>query len=162
GAGQQVADAVAVLERGVAAAIGVGAAAEPARDVRAELDAQRRQAVLERLRVGVGRAELDARQSRADHRVDRVAAPAADADHLDARRQLTLLLDLEELALGLRSDLEQVEAVAALLAAAGIGRKHRLLGLSPPAAVAARISRHLPPPGVMSQRTVQDDRRRML
>jgi len=39
----------------------------------------------EGLRVGVDRDELDTLQSRIDHPVDRVAATAADTDHLDHR-----------------------------------------------------------------------------
>ena len=40
---------------------------------------------VEGLHVGVGRDELDASEAELDHRVDRVAARAADADDLDAR-----------------------------------------------------------------------------
>ena len=43
----------------------------------------RRQVVRERLRVRVRGDELDARQTRLDHGVQRVAAAAADTDDLD-------------------------------------------------------------------------------
>src|ERR1041385_7727889 len=45
----------------------------------------------ERLRVGVRDDEVDPGELVRDHRVDRVAAPAADADNLDARAQLNVL-----------------------------------------------------------------------
>ena len=61
---KQLAQPVAHLERRGAPLVGVRAAAEPARDLRAELDLGRRQVVLERLGVGVGGDELDARAAR--------------------------------------------------------------------------------------------------
>ena len=66
--------------------------------VGAELDPERRQAVLEGLGVGVRGAELHPGEPGADHRVERVAAAAADADHLDAGLELPRFLELEQVA----------------------------------------------------------------
>ena len=44
---------------------------------------QRRVVVLQRLRIGVDRDEIDVAQSRRDHVINGVAAAAARADHLD-------------------------------------------------------------------------------
>ena len=72
-----------VFQRGALADLGVAAGAEAARELLAELQLHRREVRAQRLRVGVGGDELDAGQAGRDHRVDRVAAAAADADHLD-------------------------------------------------------------------------------
>ena len=69
--------------RGRAADVRVGAGAEPARRLRADVDLHVGVAHQERLRVGVHRDELDAGQARVDHPVDGVRAAAADADDLD-------------------------------------------------------------------------------
>jgi hypothetical protein len=50
----------------------------------AELDDVVRAAAVQRLRVGVGADELDAGDGARDHVLDRVAAAAAHAHHLDA------------------------------------------------------------------------------
>ena len=72
-----------VLERRLPADLGVGAGAEAAGELPADLHLDRRLALGERLQVGVGGDELDAAQVGGDHPVDGVAAAAADADHLD-------------------------------------------------------------------------------
>ena len=74
-----------VLERGLAALLGIGAGAEAARDARADVQLRRRGVRVERLRVGVDDDELDAFEAEVDHRVDGVAAGAAAADDLDPR-----------------------------------------------------------------------------
>ena len=61
----------------------VGAGAEPARRLRADVDLDVGVAHQQRLRVGVDRDELDAREAGVDHAVDGVRAAAADADDLD-------------------------------------------------------------------------------
>ena len=78
-------DAVAILHRGVAADLGLGAGAEAARERGAELQLRARRRALERLRIGVGADELHAGQAAVDHVLDRVAAAAAHADDLDDR-----------------------------------------------------------------------------
>ncbi len=85
GARQRLDDRVGVLERGLPADVGIGAGAEPLRQLLADLDLDGGLVVLERLDVGVGDDELDAAESDRDHPVDGVAAAAADADHLDLR-----------------------------------------------------------------------------
>ena len=59
------------------------AGAEALGDPEAELDLAVGEAVVERLRVGVGDDEIDALDVGVDHVGDRVAAGAADADHAD-------------------------------------------------------------------------------
>ena len=59
----------------------VGARAEPARDVGADVKRDVRRALLERLEVGVDGDELDALDAGLDHAVDGVDAGAADAHH---------------------------------------------------------------------------------
>ena len=75
-----------VFERRLAADLRVAAGAEALGELRAELQLDRRPALAQRLQVGVGGDELDAAQLGVDHPVDRVAAAAADADHLDVGR----------------------------------------------------------------------------
>ena len=76
--------AVHVLERGLLAAVGVRAGAEPARDVAADRDLECGGVGAEGLRVGVDADELDALESEMNHGVDGVPTGATDADHLDA------------------------------------------------------------------------------
>ena len=57
---QQFADALAILERGLATDLGIGPGAESLGDVRAELQGVLGPAVLERLRIGVGTDEIHA------------------------------------------------------------------------------------------------------
>ena len=78
-------DLLGIFERGLAADVGVGAGAEAAGELDAELQLDGRLRELERLAVGVGDDELDAFDAGADHAVDGVAAAAADADDLDPR-----------------------------------------------------------------------------
>ena len=59
-------------------------------------DLQRRLVRLERLDVGVGDDEVDAFEARLDHRVDRVAAATADADHLDLGAIGRLVIKLQK------------------------------------------------------------------
>ncbi len=83
----RLADAVdRLLGRGLAR-LRLGAGAEPGR---AELDQVVRRRAVERLRVGVGADEIDALNALLDHVLDRVAAAAADADHLDLRAHAEL------------------------------------------------------------------------
>jgi hypothetical protein len=74
---------VAALVRGGLAHHGIGACAEPARDLRADVDLDVGVAHEQRLRVGVHRDELDPGEAGIDHPVDGVRAAAADADDLD-------------------------------------------------------------------------------
>ena len=83
GALQQALDLVLLLERGLVAELGVRARAEAARDAAAEVHGDVGGRLLQRLEVGVDGHELDARDLRLDHPVDRVDAGAADADHAD-------------------------------------------------------------------------------
>ena len=64
------------------------AGAEALGDAEAELDLAVRQAVVERLRVGVGDDEIDTLHVGVDHVGDGVAARAADADHADPGAKL--------------------------------------------------------------------------
>ena len=65
GAIQRLNQLVGVLERRLAADVGIGAGAEPLRQLRADLDLHRRRVVLQRLQVRVGDDELDALEARA-------------------------------------------------------------------------------------------------
>ncbi len=51
---------------------------------------------MERLEVGVGDNELDARELRRHHPAHRIAAASAEPDHLDLRGLHRLLIELEE------------------------------------------------------------------
>ena len=64
GALEDLAQSIARLEGRGPAAIGIGPAAEAARDLGAELHLDRREVVLERLCVGVGGDELDAAEAK--------------------------------------------------------------------------------------------------
>ena len=92
GAVEELLDSLNVLERGLAALVGVGACAEAARDVAADGQLGRRQVGVQGLRIGVHDDELDPFEAEVDHRVDRVAAGAADAHDLDACFVLTRLV----------------------------------------------------------------------
>ena len=83
GAGDQLRDAIAILHRGLPADFGIGARAETLGDVRPELQLNLRLIAFERLCIGVRDDELHALHALRDHVVDRVAAAAAHADHLD-------------------------------------------------------------------------------
>ena len=83
---ERLLDLVAALVGGAVAHLGVGARAEPARELVADLQLDVGVAHLQRLGVGVDRDELDALEARVDHAVDGVGAAAADADDLDDRQ----------------------------------------------------------------------------
>jgi hypothetical protein len=83
GAVDQLADAVAVLVRGIASDLGLRAGTEAARERAAELKLRARSRATERLRVGVCTDEFDAAKAANDHVLDGVAAATADADDFD-------------------------------------------------------------------------------
>ena len=83
GALQRLLQLVARLGRRLAPDVRVGARAETARRLRADVDLHVGVAAEKRLRVGVHGDELDAREPRVDHAVDGVRPAAADADDLD-------------------------------------------------------------------------------
>ena len=85
GTAQGVHDALAILERGLAADLRIRARAQTLGHVAAELQLQLGAAVLDRLRVGVGGDEFHAIDVAADHVCHGVAAAAAHANHLDDR-----------------------------------------------------------------------------
>ena len=85
GALQHLFDLVAVVLGGLAADLGVGPGAEPARELAPDVELHVGVAAEQRLGVGVDRDELDALQAGVDHPVDGVASAAADPDHLDQR-----------------------------------------------------------------------------
>lgn len=70
---------------GLAADLGVGTGAEPAREFTADVELDVGVGHEERLRIGVDGDELDALEADLDHPVDRVHTAAADADDLDDR-----------------------------------------------------------------------------
>ena len=78
-------DLLAVVLGGLAADLGVGAGAEPAGELAADVELDVGVAHQQRLRVGVDGDELDALETDLDHPVDGVDAAAADADDLDDR-----------------------------------------------------------------------------
>ena len=85
GALQQALDLVLLLEGRAVADLGVGAGAEAARLLVADVDGDVGDAELQRLKIGVDRHELDPGDAGVDHPVDRVDAGAADADDFDHR-----------------------------------------------------------------------------
>ena len=92
GALQRLLQLVAALLRGCLSDGRVGARAEAARRLRADVDLHVGVAHHQRLRVGVDRDELDAGQAGIDHAVDGVRAAAADADDLDDGEVVACLL----------------------------------------------------------------------
>ena len=86
GAREHLFDLVAVVLGGVVADVGVGAGAEAAGQLAADVELDVGVAHQQRLRVGVDGDELDALEPDLDHAVDGVDAAAADADHLDDRQ----------------------------------------------------------------------------
>ena len=86
GALEEALDLVLLLERGAVAELGVRARAQAAAGAGAQMHGHVGQRLLERLKVGVDRHELDAGDAGLDHAVDRVHAGAADADHADHGR----------------------------------------------------------------------------
>ena len=85
GALQQALDLVLLLEGGAVADLGVGAGAEAARLLVADVDGDVSDAELQRLKIGVDGHELDPGHAGVDHPVDRVDAGAADPDDFDHR-----------------------------------------------------------------------------
>ncbi len=86
GALEHLFDLVGVVLGGLTALVGVGAGAEAAGQVAADVELDVGVAHQQRLGVGVHRDELDAAQTGLDHAVDGVDAAAADADDLDDRQ----------------------------------------------------------------------------
>ena len=99
GALQQALDLVLLLEGGAVADLGVGAGAEAARLLVADVDGDVGDAELQRLKIGVDGHELDPGDAGLDHPVDGVDAGAADAD--DADHRLVRLAAAGRLVLGL-------------------------------------------------------------
>ena len=85
GALEQALDLVLLLEGGAVADLGVGAGAEAARLLVADVDGDVGDAELQRLKIGVDGHELDPGDPGLDHPVDGVDAGAADADDPDHR-----------------------------------------------------------------------------
>ena len=81
-AAQRIGDAFAILHGQLAGLFRLAAGAKS----RAELQLDVRGALLQRLRIGVAADEFDTADALANHVIDRVAAGAADTDHLDHRR----------------------------------------------------------------------------
>jgi hypothetical protein len=133
GALEQLVNPLAHLERRAAPLVGIGAAAEAARDLAAELDLVRRELVLERLRVGVRRDELHPLEARLDHVVERVAAASAHADHLDRGPLVRCVLKLEHLPAAVFAGAQEISVF--LLGSRSFGAGSGSLGhLSPPRA----------------------------
>ena len=84
-------DLFRVVLGGATADLGVGARAEAAGELAADVELDVGVAHQQRLRVGVDRDELDAAQAEVDHAVDGVDAAAADADDLDHREVVLVL-----------------------------------------------------------------------
>ena len=85
GALEDLLDLVGVVLGRLAADLGVGAGAEAAGQLAADVELHVGVAHEQRLRVGVDGDELDALEPDLDHPVDGVDAAAADADDLDDR-----------------------------------------------------------------------------
>src|SRR5439155_4483916 len=92
---QRLLQLVAALLRGGQSDHGIGACAQPARRLRADVDLQVGVAHHQRLGVRVDGDELDARKAGVDHAVDRVRTVAADADDLDDREVVARLSHLK-------------------------------------------------------------------
>ncbi len=84
-AGEELLQALHVLEGCLPTALGVGAGAEALGDLAADVQLRRCGVGVEGLSVSVHDDELDPFEAEVDHRVDRVSARAAAADDLDAR-----------------------------------------------------------------------------
>ena len=83
GAAQQLLDVVLGILGGLAPDLRVGAGAQPAGGVTADVELDVGIAHQQRLRIGVDGDELDALEALLDHPVDGIDAATADADHLD-------------------------------------------------------------------------------
>src|SRR5205814_7125712 len=82
---QEPLDLVVGVQRRLPSELRIGARAQPARDLAADVLRDVRARLLKRLEVGVDRDELDAGHAGLDHPVDRVDAGAADAHHAQHR-----------------------------------------------------------------------------
>ena len=83
GALEDLLDLLRVVLGGLLADLGVGARAEPAGELAADVELDVGIAHEQRLGVGVDRDELDSLEADLDHPVDGVDTAAADADDLD-------------------------------------------------------------------------------
>ena len=79
----QLGNALAVFQRGFTADVRIGSRAQTLGHAIAQLQLQLGLVAIERLRVGVDGDEFNAGQTRGDHVIDRIAAAAAHANHLD-------------------------------------------------------------------------------
>jgi hypothetical protein len=75
--------------------LGIGACAEAARQLLADLQLLLGLRLLKRLRIRIDRDELDAAHAGLNHPVDRVAAAAAHADHLDRRQRFHFHIEFQ-------------------------------------------------------------------
>ncbi len=91
-AGQMIHDLLDRLLGGGGADRGARTGAETFRDLHAHLDACRRMALLQRLRIGIRHHEFDTFQLLLDHVVHSVAASTAHPEHRDPRLQVLLLI----------------------------------------------------------------------
>ncbi|MNZ75477.1 hypothetical protein D3C78_939550 [compost metagenome] len=91
GALQHLGDALAVLQRGLAADVGIGAGTEPLGHVHAQLQDGLGIDLLQCLGIGVGTDEIDVVDVAAQHVIDGVAATTADTDDLDYRIRLNVI-----------------------------------------------------------------------
>ena len=85
----------ALLERRPAD-LGTRAGAQPTGQLPPDLDLRAALAVLERLRIGIDRDELDPLEVLVDHPIHRIPATAAHTDHLHQRVLSHRLVELEE------------------------------------------------------------------
>jgi hypothetical protein len=76
----------AMILGGLTTHLGIRTRAQASGDLTADIELHIGVAHQERLGIGVDGDELDALQAGVDHAVHRVAAGAADADHLDDRK----------------------------------------------------------------------------
>ena len=83
GAREELAETLLVFHRGATAHFRIGAGPEPLGQGVADLDLDLGLAGVQRLAVRVGHDEVHALEAFLDHRIDRVAAAAADTDGLD-------------------------------------------------------------------------------
>src|SRR5579871_826774 len=87
---------VGIFERGFAANLRICSRAETFCQLRAELQLHRCLAQLQRLQIGVRRDKFDALDFGANHAVDGIASPAANADYFDlCRRKLLAEADAD-------------------------------------------------------------------
>jgi hypothetical protein len=84
-AGQDLADALGILERGGAADVGIGPGAEPLGQRLANLDLGRRLVGFQHLAIRIGGHEIHAQNGSLNHGVDGIAAASAHTHDLDLR-----------------------------------------------------------------------------